>query len=292
MSGLKKSKANLEDRGLSEGDLKIISELKKAIEDDKLIITCMGLYNHGKSSLLNALIKDFEGKTFKTADTRETTVNKRVMYKGFTFVDTPGLNAQKNDDKRVMDAVKTSDMNIFVHNVNTGEFVASEVEFFHRVKKRWDSPEAFIDRTIFVLSRIDEANSGEDIKNTAMKMKQQLKDIFGVDACVIPVSSKDYVDGMIEKEDELIGISNITMLEDQLTQLQRKFIEPIRQTKKARLVNHYDSMIKKLSSQLQKKKVNFNQLRNEQKRLDTALKNDLQKIESTLVQKYEALEAV
>lgn len=282
----------LKNKYLSKGDLKTISDLKQAIEEDDLVVTCMGLYNHGKSSLLNALVKDFEGATFKTADVRETSTNKQVEYKGLTFVDTPGLNAQKNDDKRVMDAVKSSDINIFVHNVNTGEFVASEVDFFHRVKKHWDDPETFIGRTIFVLSRIDEANHDEDVKNTALKMKQQLKSIFGVDGYIVPISSKDYVDGMLEKEDELVEMSNIAMLEDRLAQLQRELVEQVRKTKKDRLSRHYDSVIQKLNGQLQKDKLELSQLQGEQAKIDASFKEDIAKIESTLVQKYKALEAV
>jgi predicted GTPase len=291
MSKFSKAKDNqiLKNKYLTNSDIKVIDELKSAIKEDNIVATCMGLYNHGKSSLLNALIKDLEGKTFKTADTRETTTNKTVKYKNLTFVDTPGLNAQKNDDKRVMDAVKKSDINIFVHNVNTGEFVAAEVEFFHNIKKHWKNPKEFIERTIFVLSRIDEANSNEDVKNTAKKMKYQIKEIFETNAYAVAISSKDYVDGMIEKEDELIEISNIPILEEKITQLQDKLIEPIRKTKKDRLARYYDNLIKKLSSKLENDKLEIGKLQNEQKRIDIALKKDINKIETTLKSKYKVL---
>jgi predicted GTPase len=213
---------------LTKGDINTINDLTSAIQDNNIIVTCMGLYNHGKSSLLNTLIKDIEGETFKTADIRETTKNKKVRYNNITFVDTPGLNAQKNDDKRVMDAVKQSDINIFVHNVNTGEFVATEVEFFHNIINNWKNPKEFIDRTIFVLSRIDEADNDIVIKDTAIKIKQQIIDIFKVDGYVIPASSKDYIDGIVENEDELVEVSNIPMLKKCLKKLQNKLIEPIK----------------------------------------------------------------
>jgi len=282
-------KQKLKEKYLSKGDIKAIKDLTAAIKDDNIIVTCMGLYNHGKSSLLNALIKDFEGKTFKTADTRETTTNKQIKYDNLTFVDTPGLNAQKHDDKRVMDAVKQSDINIFVHNVNTGEFVESEVRFFHNIKNHWKNPTEFIERTIFVLSRIDEAESDEVVKDTAIRMRQQIKEIFGVDGSIVPISSKDYVDGMIEDEDELIEISNIAILEDMIKQLQNQLIEPIRRTKKDRLARYYDGLIQKLNGELQENKLELSKLENEQKRVDSAFKKDIAKIESTLKQKYKAL---
>ena len=51
---------------LSDGDIKTIETLSKAIESSDISIAVIGLYNHGKSTLLNALIDDVELKTFKT----------------------------------------------------------------------------------------------------------------------------------------------------------------------------------------------------------------------------------
>jgi len=209
--------AKLIAKYLSKQDINNLQTLSNAIKENDIVVTCLGLYNHGKSSLLNVLVGDLKNLTFKTADTRETTENKKVKYKNLTFVDTPGLNAQKNDDKRVMDAVKESDINIFVHNINTGEFVAKEIEFFHTIKTNWENPKDFISRTIFVLSRIDEANSDEDIKNTAIRMKQQIKEVFSIEATLIPTSAMDYIDGIVENEEELVASSNITILLAQLS---------------------------------------------------------------------------
>jgi len=164
MSEFKDAKNNftLQDKYLPIGDIKIIKDLNHAIKENNVIVTCMGLYNHGKSTLLNVLVKDFKHETFKTADVRETSANKTVQYGNIKFVDTPGLNAKKNDDKRVMDAVKESDINLLVHTVTTGEFVEKEIEFLNNVKKHWENPQKFIDRTIFVVSRVNKANSKQD----------------------------------------------------------------------------------------------------------------------------------
>ncbi len=276
----------------SKRDLKVINDLKSSIEDDEIVVTCMGLYNHGKSSLLNALIKDFKQATFKTADVRKTTRSKKVKYKNLIYRDTPGLNAQKNDDKRVMDAVKQSDINIFVHNVNTGEFVAKEMEFFHRIKKYWDNPIEFIERTIFVLSRIDEANSMDDIENTALKIQQQIQEVFSINIQVIPLSSKDYIDGMVEDEKELVEESMVPVLEKTIIRLSDNLKESIQQTKQNRLLNHYDNLIKNLKGRLEEQKLELSKLTKEQKKIANAFQKDIGKIETTLQQKYKILREV
>ncbi len=276
----------------SKRDLKVINDLKSSIEDDEIVVTCMGLYNHGKSSLLNALIKDFKQATFKTADVRKTTRSKKVKYKNLIYRDTPGINAQKNDDKRVMDAVKQSDINIFVHNVNTGEFVAKEMEFFHRIKKHWDNPIEFIERTIFVLSRIDEANSMDDIENTALKIQQQIQEVFSINIQVIPLSSKDYIDGMVEDEKELVEESMVPVLEKTIIRLSDNLKESIQQTKQNRLLNHYDNLIKNLKGRLEEQKLELSKLTKEQKKIANAFQKDIGKIETTLQQKYKILREV
>jgi len=284
--------AKLIAKYLSKQDIDNLQTLSNAIKENNIVVTCLGLYNHGKSSLLNVLVGDLKNLTFKTADTRETTENKKVKYKNLTFVDTPGLNAQKNDDKRVMDAVKESDINIFVHNINTGEFVAKEIEFFHTIKTNWENPKDFISRTIFVLSRIDEANSDEDIKNTAIRMKQQIKEVFSIEATLIPASAMDYIDGIVENEDELVASSNITILLDKLSNLSDKIKSEIIHTKKVRLEQYQLNLIQKFESKLQEELLELHKLKREKKKIDDAFKKDISRIESTLKQKYEALEEI
>jgi len=277
---------------LTKADIKSLELLKKSIQENRVNVTCTGLYNHGKSTLLNVLIKDFEHKTFKTADVRETSVNKVVNHKNIQFVDTPGLNANKNDDKRVMDAIKSSDITLFVHNITTGEFNKKEIEFLDNIKSHWKNPAEFIGRTIFVLSRIDEAISGDDIEKTMVKMKRQIKEIFGSECTMVPVSAIEYTDGMVDNENELIEISNIPVLEEKLKYLSEQSLEKIRETKIQRLSNKYDDLIRKFSTKVQINKLEISKLSSEKQRIDKALNTDISKIEDTLKNKYDSLEGI
>jgi len=281
--------SELVNKYLTKADIASIEILKKAIKSDTITITCMGLYNHGKSTLLNTLIKDFEYKTFKTADVRETSVNKTVELDNIKFVDTPGLNARVHDDKRVMDAIKESDINLFVHTVTTGEFVEKEMEFLHNVKNHWKSPQEFIDRTIFVVTRIDKASNEIDITKTVEKMSSQISEIFNSEATIIPVSAVRYTKGHVESKNLLIKKSNIEALEKSMGDLSNEILSSIRETRRVRLENKYADLIRRFSSKFQENKLEITKQKRERKKYHNSLNKDITTIESTLKNMYSKL---
>lgn len=284
--------SNILTKYLSKGDLKELKILRDNIKENEVIITCIGLYNHGKSTLLNALIGDFRNQTFKTADIRETSKNKKVKREHLTFVDTPGLNARVFDDKRVRDAIKSSDINLFVHNVNTGELTQKEMDFLLSVHEKWVNPKQFIERTIFIISRIDEINKEEDIERTIYKMKQQVKDVFGVAPIFIPVSALRYSKGKLESKNILIQKSNIVALESNIQSLYNKISKQILETKVKRLHDRYEELINRLTGRGEEKLLKLSQLKAQKKKNDLALQKNISTIESTLKSKYQRLKEV
>jgi len=276
------------EKFLTKDEISSLKNMQKSIYENQIIVTCVGLYNHGKSTLLNVLIKDFEYTTFKTADARETIINKAVLYNNIKYVDTPGLNAQEDDDEKVMKVVENSDITLFVHNVNTGEFNKAEINFLQQIQKHWKNPKEFIERTIFVLSRIDESNDKE-IYEASQRMKEQIKDIFDADSLIIPVSSTDYADGIIDNEEELISESNIEKLEEKIKFLSEKSKEVIIETKRRRFEKNYNKLINKLNKKLQSNQENIKKIKKEQAKKNKELKQDISKIENTLKSMYARL---
>jgi len=278
---------------LEKAEKRDFIELKKAIYaiyKNQINITCTGLYNHGKSTLLNTLINDFEYKTFKIADARETTINQSIIHNDIEYIDTPGLNAKEKDDKQVMEAIQNSDINLFVHAITAGEFNKKEIEFLDNIKKYWKNPKEFIERTIFVLSRIDNISNSEDIERASNRIKEQIKDIFYSDCLIIAVSSTDYVDGMLDNEDELIYESNIEKLKEQIKLKSEKSVAKIKMTKIERFEKQYSKLYQKLNSKLKLNQTKIKQLQEEKKRKDLELKNDISKIENTLKSMYSRIE--
>lgn len=277
------------DKYLSKSDIDNLNILKKSILNKLVNVTCMGLYNHGKSSLLNVLIDDLEDSTFKTADVRETTINKSFEYNNIIFIDTPGLNAKEHDDKRVYDAVLDSDLNLFVHTVTTGEFVEKEIEFLQKIKTSWNNPKDFLEKTIFVLSRVDKADSQDDIMNTINKMQQQIYKIFGFESTIIPVSALRYQKGMIEQKKILIKKSNIDELKKIISTLINIHSDSILLTRKQRLNSHYDSLLNNIESKKQEKILELTKQNLAKDDFLTNLQKDITQIETTLEKMYKRL---
>lgn len=82
-------------------------------EKEVFYLVNAGRMNHGKSSLLNSLIGQSEDY-FEVQDRRTTVKNKEYQYdENIIFVDTPGLNADDNDDREAIKAYKKASLILF-----------------------------------------------------------------------------------------------------------------------------------------------------------------------------------
>lgn len=217
-----------------------ISELKSSLNAEKPKIFCIGMQNAGKSSLLNALIDDFENKTFSVSDIRETANTKEIQYKNIIYVDTPGIGHSQKDNNTVFDSIINSDMNLFVHNTE-GELLEEEVSFLKKIQNGWKNSKEFIDKTIFIISRADlvEPKEIDRLKN---RVFVQIEEIFGAKPKIISTSSNDYIQGKTEDELELVKISNILELREYIYE-NKKDIQKNRKYK-------INSMIKQLIKEI------------------------------------------
>ena len=103
-------------------------KLNQIISDsDKFYLVNAGRMNHGKSSLLNSLTGQVED-VFEVQDKRTTVKNKTYQYKkNIYFIDTPGLNANDQDDQEAIKAYKKANVILFVHSLAVGDIKKEEV---------------------------------------------------------------------------------------------------------------------------------------------------------------------
>ncbi|MGF6938294.1 putative GTPase [Paraburkholderia sp. UCT70] len=104
-----------------------LARLLILIDDSEPVVTVVGKYNHGKSSLLNELLgRD----AFAVSDRRETVRLSDSVHQGVRWLDAPGLDADvgSEDDREALRAAwLKSDIRLFVHAAKEGELDAKEL---------------------------------------------------------------------------------------------------------------------------------------------------------------------
>ena len=203
----------------------------------ELQVAVYGKYNHGKSSLLNALIGE---EFFKTADIRETVKLKSYTKKNVTWVDTPGLDADvaQKDDHLANELLTTSDLLLFVHSVNEGELDSKEVTF---LKEQYKNKR----NITLVLTQIDKT---ETLNSLQSVIEKQL-DFMTQPIEIIAVSSKraSHANEKIKEK------SNISILLDSIDTNRKKMLE-LREKEKAILKDEIQNEIDKKLLELKRSK--------------------------------------
>lgn len=170
-------------------------------------IAVLGKYNHGKSSLLNAIIGE---EIFSVADKRETVTNKTISFDGIDWVDTPGLDADTkgDDDKKARKAAyQIADVLFLVHNVATGELDKYELEVYRQLMKQ---DKNYRQKLYLVLTQIDQLPKTECVK-VITTIKAQLHELT-----IIPVSSLRYVKGLAQDKLAFVEQSGMSDLINQI----------------------------------------------------------------------------
>lgn len=203
---------------------KKIEDIQKSLEQkrqnlldatEKVYIINAGRMNHGKSSLMNAVL----GKeAFKVADIRQTIKNQYEEYQKNVFlVDTPGLDANSEDDQEAFKVYKKANYILYVHNPKIGELHKNELDTIGRIQDELGKD--FLKDHFALVLTFCEAVPSDQMQEIIVNIKAAMKSHFGLESFpVFQISNSRYKKSLeqsdIKKKDIFLQKSNIPALRD------------------------------------------------------------------------------
>lgn len=182
---------------------------KKSVSENNITIANTGLFSSGKSQLFNALIDRTEDERFPVGTIPTTKIGDRERFSDrIELIDTPGIDANSEDDEMAFKMLVESDIILVTHNVKTGMLGRAEYEWIRSIASGMPEEER-TKRIIFVATWIDAITDEVDYKKTIEEIKRQLFDATGVELIFWEVSSKRYYSAKKKNNDVLEKKSNI-----------------------------------------------------------------------------------
>lgn len=173
-------------------------------------VVVLGEQNSGKSTLCNALVKDWQNITFPVSDVRETTESDEVQHSGsgMTIVDTPGFGTIfEKDTSELKRELYRANLLLFVHSLKAGELQGQEDTMLEVLRDEFPD---IRERLLVVGSKLGEVPDGAE--EILAEVKRQVGDILWHDIEVVALDSKDYQEGMAEDDADLVEYSRFGAL--------------------------------------------------------------------------------
>lgn len=211
---------------------------------NQIKITCVGLYNAGKSTLLNAIT---QSNHFPTGDIPTTKKIAVFNQKGCTYVDTPGLNANATDDNTTQKALEDTDLLIFVSCIQNGGLTSAEAQWLRYTKQIFGSVARMKARTLFVISqygRMEETSA----ENVVRKYQQDIERVLNFHLePIYPLDVHIWQSGVEQNEPELREFSEFEVFQKALN----KRIDMVRNSLKTDWQNDREDAAKRVQDALQ-----------------------------------------
>ncbi|MEA3522415.1 MAG: GTPase [Campylobacterota bacterium] len=189
------------------------------VENFNPTIMVYGVYNAGKSTLLNALFGKEE--MAKTGDSPETSTVNDYIYNGYTIYDTPGINAPQEHENITQAHRAKAEVILFVIS-NDGSFEDAYVyDKIAEIVKEKKPLLIVLNNKSGIDMNSHEANAEIDKVNFHLSTACDKKGIVKVEeiVSVVFVDAFTALEGKLENEDELIEESNINQLEIKIDEL-------------------------------------------------------------------------
>ena len=219
-------------------------DLSKQPVAEKPVIVAWGLMNAGKSYLLNMLTQHIDKEFFKTNDFRETAEISVYETEQYVYLDTPGLDANTEDNLEALKGVKKADIVLFVHQLQ-GELEANEIDFLKDVKKSFGQ---YAEKNIIlILSKIDKEDKSK-VNQIQSRVLEQCKQHLGFQPKWFQIANTLYQQGVQRHKDGLIRHSHI----EDLKQAIDAIVVDTQMVRQERFGQEKEQLLKQLADYKQK----------------------------------------
>lgn len=204
--------------------------------------------------MLNMLTQHIDQEYFKTADQRETTANKTLETEQYIYLDTPGLDANAQDDAVAQQGIAEADIVLFVHQPQ-GELDSVELAFLRQLKDRFGKSAKH--SVTIVISKIDKAPAS-NIDAIDKEIQKQCQEKLGTVFTTFLVSNTRYKTGISQQKNGLVQASHIDTLLQHLKKVTPK-VRQVRQNKLSASIEALMAEIDTLTEELRDEKATIQQ---------------------------------
>lgn len=239
-------------------------------------VAVYGKYNHGKSSLLNALVGEDQ---FNVADKRETLNVSEFECDGIVWIDTPGLDAAPGgeDDRKAHEAARLkADILCLVHSADAGELDRSELDLFKSLIRQDNN---YRQKILLVLTNIDRKEV-EEVEQILSVIRQDFPDLT-----ILKTAAKDYNRWVKEGKKALVKRSGVSELKHFLEQL-KAGVDELRRKEALRLIRNARV---ELSDRIKDKEMALASAKDKHKKFTAKFWTDVENARSKIKDGYKAL---
>lgn len=234
---------------------------RRIADQGQLRIAVCGIYNAGKSSLLNVLVGQFDegSEAFKTGAARMTSLVSEKQVGDMVYVDTPGIDGAELDDEIAWSGILEADCFLYAHRLLAVEFEQQEIKFLQLLKKQVQGLE---NRLALVITQVDEVPDENDAAIRHVAILKAFTDAAGFEPRItFLVSSRRFAKGTAQGKMGLVTRSCIPELQAWIEQLgspksrarRQSFRQNRLETERAVLVGQLQSIADAMKSDCQRR---------------------------------------
>ena len=230
-----------------------------------------GVYNAGKSSLLNSLTGHVKQEYFATRDIPETKKSKTFTQGNVCFVDTPGLDVNEQDTQVAQSNTYQADILLLVHRLSAGPVQDQDLAAMKKLVKQLTAQQ--------VLVVLTEGEIADENQELIAHIKQQFNGFLN-EFDFFVVSNSDYKTGVLTNDNELVYLSKIEAVKSRINYLSKKIAKQLNKIREQNKNKIKQEILNAINMEKIKRLEKMQEQQTKQKEKEKAFINTVSKLQS------------